>query len=484
MRERLLQPFRLDPVQLALQTSQLLLVHCLRLALLRRLVLLDTRAPHPLRLHQRHLAHLALELAAVAHFRHAEDMCKEIGRRIEVLDGERVPFADEVVSLIVREVHRVGPALRAGPEGSARLLRSVSVRNHVQDVVAEVLHQPLEREPDAAGEVDRAARLLLQLHNLHHRAHRREPLVVRRHRAELLKEIGLVLAERLVLLGREDVVLGEELLLRELDAVQREVREASQRAHGDPNLRRVDAVVVRPSLSWQYHLVVALRPGSAALQQRFSVPQAAAVGVLARHHVVERVPANVEVLPELIAEVVLGGGPHKHLDALDVHRGVPLLHDPGTRLGLGGADIRVPEEELAAEIRRLDRVHVRDENLPLPGRHSHQAEPLEVLTAQRAGAHQEHIEVSGFAHKLGTEDRCVVCVPRGHRGWGGSCPPYWQECGVLVMHPLINRRELSRLLDHLLRSSSAEIRAEPSELGPEKLRKLPDAFSVQLPILA
>ena len=117
---------------------------------------------------------------------------------------------------------------------------------------------------------------------------------------------------------------------------------------------------------------------------------AAAVDVLPRRYIIQRVDHAIQIVPEARTERTRVVG----ADALLVVPHVNLLVERADRtrrpLRLGVADVGGPEEELTIEIRPLDRVHVGDVDLPVPigtvhvASDAHECEHLEPFAAERS----------------------------------------------------------------------------------------------------
>ena len=180
-----------------------------------------------------------------------------------------------------------------------------------------------------------------------------------------------------------------EEVARPLQRVLYPVRERLQRAHRRRLLWRVRRRTVRLREVWHDDLHVALRPRRAALEQRQPVPHALAIDVQPSLDIVQRVAHNVQPAPERLVE-----RPAVAADPLlvrgDAEARVDALARGGGARRLGLADVVGTEEELAVEVRPLDRVHVRHHHLAaVAGADAHQRQTLEELAADCAGADDE-----------------------------------------------------------------------------------------------
>jgi len=114
--------------------------------------------------------------------------------------------------------------------------------------------------------------------------------------------------------------------------------------------------------------------------------EAQPVDVAARVDVVERVEHDVEALEELEPEslVLDVAVPRRHLERSVVRK----LEDGLARhLGLRAADVLLAEEELAVEVRVVNRVQVDHRDVAEAAQH----QVLHQLAADAAGAHHEDL---------------------------------------------------------------------------------------------
>mmetsp|Transcript_144518 Transcript_144518/g.402657 ORF Transcript_144518/g.402657 Transcript_144518/m.402657 type:complete len:258 (+) Transcript_144518:955-1728(+) len=251
------QALRVNTVELALQRLDGRWIHLVAVVLLCVHLHVARRAP------DRHLQvqgdHLLLEDRTVAHVRHLPDEGIAIGRGVHVLQrlsgrALRVPFGLD------------GLALCPCPEGLAcTLLNLIAGVHEVLDRRDEILAVVAEGGADADIEVEFAG--LLQLDEILDHLQRLHLLALA-HGVELLEETGRVLAESLVLLRSKLHVVREVRLLRKLDAMKGQVREAAQGAHSNLILVCIalGAIVVALREPWKEHVTVGLSAKGSGLQ--------------------------------------------------------------------------------------------------------------------------------------------------------------------------------------------------------------------------
>ena len=155
-------------------------------------------------------------------------------------------------------------------------------------------------------------------------------------------------------LGRSLTESPLEVVAGPLDGVLDLIGEILERAKRDALLRGVDNVSVADGCLGDDDLRVALGPQRSALEEGLFEPDALAVHVLPRLHVVDRIDNEIQIGPEVVAEdgFILGGDPQ--LEGLEADLRVDALSDRAGSLALVSADMLLPEQELPVEIADLD----------------------------------------------------------------------------------------------------------------------------------
>mmetsp|Transcript_70334 Transcript_70334/g.186936 ORF Transcript_70334/g.186936 Transcript_70334/m.186936 type:complete len:452 (+) Transcript_70334:1445-2800(+) len=145
----------------------------------------------------------------------------------------------------------------------------------------------------------------------------------------------------------------------------------------------------------QDNLCVGLGAQRARLQQGLCKPDAAGVDIQARLDVVQGIDHAVQGIPEDIVKGVLGVVTYANLHGLNLEGAVHRQGRLGCTRGLGLANVRLPEEELAVQVGHLNAVHVGDCELALrPAASSHHRKALEELAAQSSSTHHEQLHVA------------------------------------------------------------------------------------------
>mmetsp|Transcript_22489 Transcript_22489/g.69658 ORF Transcript_22489/g.69658 Transcript_22489/m.69658 type:complete len:1232 (-) Transcript_22489:429-4124(-) len=450
------------------------------------------------------LRHEGVELLAVLVAPVLRQRLQAVGHGEEVRDGDH---EGEHGGLRERQLEHGGEALRGHPEGLA-------VRGHVvaRELVDEVAHAVIVELVEQVRREAHAGREALGLHLGERLGRRQQPRallvvdgldglaqVVRVHHVGLrvlaqVVDVAVGVIEEVPQRahGRYEEVL--ELAPRPLDAVHDGAREVPQRAHGDGLAGRRLGVplVVALRERRQHDHGVELGALRAGLEQRLVEEDAAAVHVLARLHRVQRVrhKVNAEAAsgplghvvgirharagPEVVVEDVLRGGHGEQLEAPHLDGRVHELDALRRRRRLGRAHVLRPEEELPVQIGHLDAVAVRHRHEPLlAGGDAEQRKVLEELAAERAAAHHEGLGVHDLVLHVLPEERHVVCVAARRRR-GGRRRGVRQHLDAVEVQPLVQRRELARVLDDLLRHDAADEAAERLELHPGGVGELLD----------
>mmetsp|Transcript_55831 Transcript_55831/g.120693 ORF Transcript_55831/g.120693 Transcript_55831/m.120693 type:complete len:354 (+) Transcript_55831:1861-2922(+) len=180
----------------------------------------------------------------------------------------------------------------------------------------------------------------------------------------------------------------------------------------------------------------------------------------------------MKLLPELIIKEVLRCHAHALLQGFNLQLRIPGFNDTGRGHALGALHIRLAEEELPAEVRDLDAVHVSDNQLgACCGTGAHECQTLEVLAAECPTANKENPLLLNGCHDLLAYHSGLECVARActHKCSPGTLTPVGSyEARVMVVEPLLNGSELTRLLDDLLGNGPSQESAEASQLRPEE----------------
>lgn len=128
------------------------------------------------------------------------------------------------------------------------------------------------------------------------------------------------------------------------------VGEVAKGAHRDRLLGRVLRVTVALRLVRDDHLSVGLGAESTGLEERLLVPDALHVDVEAGRDVVDGIDNEVEALPEIIVEEILGVGGDEGLVHVHLKVRVHLLGDAAGSLRLSLANVGLAEEELTVQV--------------------------------------------------------------------------------------------------------------------------------------
>ena len=160
-----------------------------------------------------------------------------------------------------------------------------------------------------------------------------------------------------------------------------------------------------------YDLRVTSGSKGSTLQQGLSVFHTPFIHVPTSLHVIQCIAHHRQILHKLIREDILGIGAHLHLVlfAFDsrIHH-LNRLHSGG---GLALADIAIAEEELTAEIAAFNSVHIRNvETASGTGRHAHESEILDHLTANSACSNEEDLTVGETFLERSAEENVLTVV--------------------------------------------------------------------------
>ena len=150
-----------------------------------------------------------------------------------------------------------------------------------------------------------------------------------------------------------------------------------------------------------------------------------------------------------------------------MHRRIHCADRLHRRRRLRLPDVAVAEQELTRQIRLLDAVHVRDENLPVfAAAHAHQRQVLQHLAANGARAHQEHAAVRQRLLQRLAEHHDLSVIARTHLATVGVIGARGQRFEGVVVQELEDGRELARAgLQHLLRHDAAEARRHGAQIA-------------------
>mmetsp|Transcript_25934 Transcript_25934/g.80129 ORF Transcript_25934/g.80129 Transcript_25934/m.80129 type:complete len:1073 (-) Transcript_25934:17-3235(-) len=385
------------------------------------------------------------------------------GQAVNARDDARGAADEEHVQLVgAVEVQRRRRAARAAPERLA--VRGDEVGRHVVQQLADVqVERVLEAKTRPRDAVLRRRRALRDAVDERFE-HRR---LVARVAGKPREEPGGVAQVRRGV-GRPLHEVPVERVARPLDRVLDGARGVLERAQRDVLLRRVGAVAVVLREVRNDALRVALGAERARLEQRALEVDAALVDVLAGDHVVQRVHDDALALPEGLVEDVLRLAGDLLLQRLDAECLVDLHGGARGDGRLGLADVVAAEEELAAQVGELDRVHVRDGDLGgrrrrvLGATEANHGDVLDVLAAERAGADDERGRVLERLLERAAEDGDLPVVAAVERrtlrlGRHDAVRHRLDHLAGVVMKPLEHGGELARAaLEHLLRREAAD----------------------------
>jgi hypothetical protein len=246
-----------------------------------------------------------------------------------------------------------------------------------------------------------------------------------------------------------------EKITSPFDTVLNLAGEVTKGTHRDSLLRRVLRVSVALSLVRDYHLWVCLGAKSARLEERLGIPDAAGVDVETSLNVINSIDNEVEVLPEVVIEDILGLLRDIGLVVSHIQIAVDFFGNVAGDMWLGVSHVVLTEQELSVKVGDLNIVVIGDSDLTLLGAaNTHESEGLDIFTAESSSSNHESLHLSEFLLDFASINENLIVVAAVKRS-AVSCSTR-KSLEDVIMQPLLKGRILACILHDLLSDDTTE----------------------------